>query len=191
MNRGAPHWERQSARRGRTARSMGSQRICCFLIMRFDRISLTALSTKAVEIGDLSCRRRLRRRSTPRRENSLQRDDVVQGQARLNVWMRLRAAGMLHGRRIERDQRGHRRRGKGVNGGASPGRFKALAKVGSSRRCDSCIGGVGPDQMPAHSHLVSSTACRKLIGTDISATIQEIRIATVATTALSRQFCSC
>ena len=33
-------------------------RICCFLIMRFDKISLTALSTKAVEIGRPSWRRR-------------------------------------------------------------------------------------------------------------------------------------
>jgi len=33
-------------------------RICCFLIIRFDRISLTALSTKAVEIGCRSWRRR-------------------------------------------------------------------------------------------------------------------------------------
>jgi hypothetical protein len=33
-------------------------RICCFLIMRFERISLTALSTNAVEIGSRSRRRR-------------------------------------------------------------------------------------------------------------------------------------
>ena len=32
-------------------------RICCFLIMRFDTISLTALSTKAVEMGSRAWRR--------------------------------------------------------------------------------------------------------------------------------------
>jgi hypothetical protein len=39
-------------------------RICCFLIMRFDKISLTALSTNAVEIGSPSCRRRPHQRAT-------------------------------------------------------------------------------------------------------------------------------
>ncbi len=33
---------------------------CCFLVMRYERISLTALSTNAVEIGGRSRRRRPR-----------------------------------------------------------------------------------------------------------------------------------
>jgi hypothetical protein len=44
-------------RRGRTGLSSLFQRICCFLFMRLAMISLTALSTDAVEIGSPRRRR--------------------------------------------------------------------------------------------------------------------------------------
>jgi hypothetical protein len=65
------------------------------------------------------------------------------------MWLR---AAALHGRGIEHDRRGHRRRAIGVNGFMRDG-VNALGKVGTARRLDSSVGGVSGEQMAMRGHL--------------------------------------